>query len=142
QSKITHPDVAAAQSGPERSEHLVAPDASIALAPSKNRETEIGEAYDQPGEAARFYSLKRLPQGETEIPVERYLTAREQMREMPQYSTAEDRVLPSRSEMGNQAAPSDAAQLLLGTWTSLGPGNVGGRTRAIVIHPTNPNIMY
>lgn len=27
-------------------------------------------------------------------------------------------------------------------WTSLGPGNIGGRTRSIVIHPTNPSTMW
>ena len=27
-------------------------------------------------------------------------------------------------------------------WKSLGPGNVGGRTRALLIHPTYPNIMW
>jgi photosystem II stability/assembly factor-like uncharacterized protein len=27
-------------------------------------------------------------------------------------------------------------------WEALGPSNVGGRTRALVVHPTNPNIMY
>ncbi|MDB5051101.1 MAG: hypothetical protein JWO30_4172 [Fibrobacteres bacterium] len=27
-------------------------------------------------------------------------------------------------------------------WTPLGPGNIGGRTRSLVIHPTNPAIMY
>jgi hypothetical protein len=30
----------------------------------------------------------------------------------------------------------------LGTWTPLGPGNIGGRTRAILINPQNPTIMY
>jgi hypothetical protein len=44
--------------------------------------------YDQPGEATEFYHLKRLPEGETEIPVERYFEARERMRQIPQYSTA------------------------------------------------------
>jgi len=29
-----------------------------------------------------------------------------------------------------------------GGWTWLGPGNIGGRTRSIVIHPTNPSIMW
>ncbi len=28
------------------------------------------------------------------------------------------------------------------SWTALGPGNIGGRTRAILIHPTTPNMMY
>jgi len=30
----------------------------------------------------------------------------------------------------------------LGTWQSLGPGNVGGRTRALLIDPSNPAVMY
>ncbi|HLK62479.1 MAG TPA: hypothetical protein VKU19_03510 [Bryobacteraceae bacterium] len=29
-----------------------------------------------------------------------------------------------------------------GTWESLGPGNVGGRTRGLVIHPQNPQILW
>ena len=28
------------------------------------------------------------------------------------------------------------------SWTQLGPGNIGGRVRAIVVHPTDPNIVY
>lgn len=27
-------------------------------------------------------------------------------------------------------------------WVSVGPRNVGGRIRALIVHPTNPNIMY
>ena len=27
-------------------------------------------------------------------------------------------------------------------WTWLGPGNIGGRVRALLIHPTNPNIIW
>jgi photosystem II stability/assembly factor-like uncharacterized protein len=27
-------------------------------------------------------------------------------------------------------------------WTSLGPGNIGGRTRSIIIHPRDPNTMW
>lgn len=27
-------------------------------------------------------------------------------------------------------------------WTSLGPGNIGGRTRAIIPHPTNQNVLW
>lgn len=36
----------------------------------------------------------------------------------------------------------DAAGVYPGGWTWLGPGNIGGRVRSIVIHPTNPNIMW
>jgi hypothetical protein len=34
------------------------------------------------------------------------------------------------------------AGIARGTWTWLGPGNVGGRVRSLVIHPTNPNIIW
>ena len=103
------------------------------------------EQLDKPDEAAEFFRLKRLPEGETEIPVEKYLAAREQMNEMPQYATAENRFLPSRNELKleqerepGQIASPDA----LGAWTSLGPGNVGGRTRTLIVHPTTPTTMY
>lgn len=56
------------------------------------------EAYDQPGEAAEFYRLKRAPEGEKYVPVERYLAAREQMRRMQRYSTAQNRLLPAENE--------------------------------------------
>jgi len=92
---------------------------------------------DEPDEAMRHYLRKRLPEGETELPVEKYFEAQEQMRLMPQYSTALDRQWASRAEM---AAEPD--QQRLGAWTALGPGNIGGRTRAILINPQDPNIMY
>src|SRR5437867_805314 len=47
--------------------------------------------YDQPDEALEYYRLKRLPAGEDEIPVERYLAARERMQRMRRYSTAQER---------------------------------------------------
>ena len=34
------------------------------------------------------------------------------------------------------------AGIARGSWTWLGPGNIGGRLRPIVIHPTNPDIIY
>src|SRR5581483_7836780 len=105
------------------------------------RETEaVGherEAYDRPGEAAEFYRLKRAPEGERDVPVERYLKAREQMRRMPRYSTAQHRLLPAESD---SEAP--AEETAPGAWTPLGPGNIGGRTRALLIAPANPNVMY
>ena len=91
----------------------------------------------QPDEAAEFYRLKRVPEGETSVPVERYLTAREHMRSMRQYSTAQGRFLTAQHELQNQSEAS-----ALGTWASLGPGNIGGRTRALLIHPVTPNVMY
>lgn len=94
------------------------------------------ERYDKPAEAVSFYRKKRVPEGENEIPIERYFTARERMKTMPRYSTAERRYLR------NQAGTNRAEQEMLANWTSLGPGNIGGRTRAMVIHPQEPNIIY
>ncbi|HEV8580305.1 MAG TPA: hypothetical protein VGX68_14655 [Thermoanaerobaculia bacterium] len=74
---------------------------------------------DRPDEAQRYYLEKRLPPGDVDIPVERYLAARERMRHM---QLAEKRSF--------------------GAWSSLGPGNIGGRTRALLIHPKNPRVLY
>ncbi|MGH9847196.1 MAG: hypothetical protein ACREEM_51525, partial [Blastocatellia bacterium] len=93
--------------------------------------------YDQPAEAMEHYLRKRLPRGMTELPVERYVAAERQMNAMPRYSTALGRTLPSRA-----AIKGEPDQQSLGTWTSLGPGNIGGRARAFLIHPTNPATMY
>ncbi len=90
--------------------------------------------YDKPGEAVEFFRLKRLAEGDTELPVEKYLAAYRQMELMPQHTFGNDNLLPSRKQMGKNA--------VLPGWTSLGPGNVGGRTRALVIHPTVPTTMY
>jgi photosystem II stability/assembly factor-like uncharacterized protein len=94
------------------------------------------ERYDKPAEAVSFYLKKRVPEGEKEIPIERYFTARERMKAMPRYSTVE------RSYLRNQTAANRADQESLASWTSLGPGNIGGRTRAMLIHPQEPNIIY
>ncbi|PYS90143.1 MAG: hypothetical protein DMF64_15735 [Acidobacteria bacterium] len=113
---------------------------------------------DQPAEAVRWYLQKRLPTGMKQLPVDRYFDALEKTKLMKQYSTATQTLAPSEAEAAaanvsstntkgqshnitpNIAGGSSAG--VLGTWTNLGPGNVGGRTRALVIDPTNANIMY
>jgi outer membrane protein assembly factor BamB len=94
------------------------------------------EPYDQPGEAQEFYALKRAPVGQKAIPTQRYLAAKSRMRAMRRYSTRLSRFLP------RGRAEASAAAGALGVWTPLGPGNVGGRTRRLVIHPTVPSTMY
>lgn len=49
------------------------------------------------------------------------------------------RMIPELRAQGLALAKSAAAQL---NWEPLGPGNIGGRLRGIVVHPTNPNIVY
>ncbi|MBI4907141.1 MAG: hypothetical protein HY820_26175 [Acidobacteria bacterium] len=91
------------------------------------------DPHDSPDEAAAYYRLMTAPDGE-DIPVERYLTALNHIRRMRVYSSAHRRFLePSKDR---------ARALSLGSWEELGPGNIGGRTRSLLIHPVNHNIMY
>lgn len=98
--------------------------------------------YDSPDEALELYRRKRAPLGEQEIPVERYLRALEAMRIMPQHSTARGAVLPSRAALSAQGISPLSAAASLGAWTPLGPGNIGGRTRVLVVDPKTPRILY
>src|SRR5262245_52796041 len=85
------------------------------------------EAYDEPREAARHFTRKRLPEGERDLPVEKYFEAQERMRGMRHFSTALDRSVSNRE---NLSAPLDRVEFdpNQATWTPLGPGNIGGRT--------------
>jgi uncharacterized protein (TIGR03437 family) len=84
-------------------------------------------------EAADHFLRKRLPEGMEQLPVERYEEAMRQMSEMRRYSTS----------LGRHFAPPERSSPdALGAWTFLGPGNIGGRTRAWIIHPTSPDTMY
>ena len=96
----------------------------------------VPRPFDEPEEAQEFFALKRRPAGETGVPAERYQPALEHMKRMPQRSTRSGITLPSEADAGH--APSTA---ILSSWTPLGPGNIGGRTRGIVIDP-NGTTMY
>ncbi|MBP6821781.1 MAG: hypothetical protein KA368_09565 [Acidobacteria bacterium] len=99
------------------------------------RKREVKRA-DEPDKAIQYFLQKRLPEGETELPVEKYFQAVQEMQQMNVFSSADDRFV-SREELKNSPE-----QPKLGTWTPLGPGNIGGRTRSIIINPNDPNIMF
>lgn len=64
-----------------------------------------------------------------------YASAIQQSKMNARYSTA----------AGGAVLPSEANAPAGGTlqgWSPLGPSNQGGRTRQLLIHPTNPSIMY
>ncbi|MEI6736975.1 MAG: Calx-beta domain-containing protein, partial [Pseudomonadota bacterium] len=42
----------------------------------------------------------------------------------------------------SRTAPTKAAGVLQSRWTALGPGNVGGRLRAIIVDPRNPSRIF
>ncbi len=121
----------------------------------EGRELREEQRTDKPDEAMRYYLEQRLPKGATTLPTERYFEAKEKIKQMPRYSTERGEFLPSEAETGESDAellqraqqminPFSAGETsgVLGTWQSIGPGNVGGRTRGLLIDPGTPNTMY
>ena len=86
---------------------------------------------DNPFEAAEYFREQRV-QGEGLLPLERYATAMRHAATMRRYSLRQGAFVESLPR-----APSP-----FGTWESLGPGNIGGRTRGLVIHPQDSHIMW
>ncbi len=78
--------------------------------------------FDAPQEAQDFFMDQRLPLGGEELPSDHLLSELEKLKE---------RETTLAAQRGTATS-----------WTSIGPGNVGGRTRAIVIDPTQPSTMY
>jgi hypothetical protein len=99
---------------------------------------------DSPGEAMEYYIKKRAPEGSKTIPTERYVVAREQMRQMLQHSTAARITTNPRTgeSFDSTGTPVPSLGSIDVNWSALGPGNIGGRTRAIVIHPTSTDTMW
>ncbi len=93
----------------------------------------LTDADDSPQEAQSYFLSKRLAPGMTSYPTDRLLQAQRDALKLPLYST------PAHAFV---SAPegSLAAQAL--TWTALGPGNVGGRTRAFKFVPGSSTTIY
>ena len=96
------------------------------LAKQKRLLLDGPKRYDDPQAAMDFFLQQRLPAGSNLLPLETLRAARGQ--------------ITQRLER-KRAAASRAGRALEG-WTELGPPNIGGRTRAIVINPDNPDIMF
>ncbi|HVR39873.1 MAG TPA: hypothetical protein VMU84_12325 [Thermoanaerobaculia bacterium] len=94
---------------------------TFALACSHVDREAFPEREDEPGAAVAYYAMKRSG---TDDPQRSYAIAREQMRRLP------------RTQQQADSATFPTA------WQFLGPGNIGGRTRVLVIDPTNANTMY
>lgn len=95
-----------------------------------------GPRFDDPDKAERHYAEQRLPAGEDVDAPALYAAALDHMERMPRYSARLGAYLGAPRQGG---APPKAE---LATWEFLGPGNIGGRTRALLIHPTKPRIRW
>ena len=99
---------------------------------------------------------KRLPTGVATLSTDLYATALQQVAGMPTYSTRQGRVVaskagvssvvstssPAAQAMATGAVGASATGALAAAWEAMGPGNIGGRTRALLIHPTNHSTMW
>jgi photosystem II stability/assembly factor-like uncharacterized protein len=94
------------------------------------------EPHDSPDDAAAYHAMKRSG---TDDVFRAYSEAERQMRRMQRYATTADARIEPRSEVSTSA---EATPPPFRNWQFLGPGNVGGRTRALVIDPVEPQVMY
>lgn len=87
---------------------------------------------DHPDEAMRW-RLETLQDENGEIPEDAWSRAREHIRQMEP---------PASSGVWGVDGHLKDGGLTTGGWTSIGPGNIGGRLRSCVIHPANPAVMF
>jgi len=98
--------------------------------------------FEEPDAAAELYWQKRQGPNPSFDTAAAYRNALKHMDRMPRYSSRLGTQLETRPGASLGGVASFAAKRLLGVWESLGPGNIGGRTRALLIHPTQTEIMY
>ena len=96
-------------------------------------------ASDDPDEALKFRRLQ-LQDERGYIPPDGLQKAREHVEGMK--AAQQKRLKTQLKTEGQQGLQPEAGGIQPNSWTWLGPGNVGGRIRTIVIHPTNPNSMW
>ncbi|UXI67656.1 WD40/YVTN/BNR-like repeat-containing protein [Tahibacter amnicola] len=114
--------------------HSHAGNKALLIAAQRGKEREgPKQRFDAPREAQRFFVEQRLPPDATELDPKLYEAARRQADQLAWYSSARNSIVQG-ADYGilNE----------LSSWQSLGPGNIGGRTRVLRFHPSNPNIMY
>ena len=107
------------------------------LAKLKNKERL---RFDQPQEALAFYWSKRSPDGDpmSIAPLE---VAAEAVAQMPLFNRA-GASLAARGAAATFDPSLGPSGTLDEAWQALGPGNIGGRSRAFLIHRTQNNLMW
>jgi hypothetical protein len=103
------------------------------------RDTDLAHAETTDAMGALRFRRLQMQNEKGEIPPDALEKARKHVQEM---KAAQKARLEALRQNGEQSPQADAAGIAPDSWTWLGPGNVGGRIRSIVIHPTNPNTMW
>jgi photosystem II stability/assembly factor-like uncharacterized protein len=100
---------------------------------SEGREAAEG-LFDSADDAENFRRL-RLRDANGRIPVDGWKRAREHMARM---KAAQRERANALTKSGQSVFKPETAGIMRDSWTWLGPGNIGGRIRSIVVSPTNP----
>jgi photosystem II stability/assembly factor-like uncharacterized protein len=90
---------------------------------------DAGPRYDAPDAAEEFARAKRLSGASVADPRAAYDRAIERRAAMPSIALAAE---------GREASKAG----LPSRWEALGPGNIGGRTRVLLIDPRDPAVLY
>ncbi len=98
-------------------------------------EREPERKQDQPDKAEEWRRLAMIDE-KGKIPEGALLRAWNQAQAM----TVDSQAWPVESGSANRIDP--AAGINPSGWTWLGPGNIGGRIRSIVVHPTDPQTLW
>ncbi len=110
------------------------PASNHAVASSAAPQTEKQPGFDDALAAARMRYEMRLSEN-GKIPHDALMKAKAQRDAMIAHLGGGRGPQPPSSRLGSTSP--DA-----GTWTWIGPGNIGGRLRGIVVHPADPNVMW
>jgi len=100
------------------------------------------ERFDEPDQAAIYQRMKRRGPSPDFDTAAAYRAAHVHRDAMPRHSTRLGGPVPRMQSTEKAPKKNFVAARALGQWEPLGPGNIGGRTRTLVIHPTQPEIMY
>lgn len=113
--------------------------------------TEDKGGFDQPDAAAWHDLQRRMPAGGGDMPA-MYERGSVAMSRLGRFASRINRSIPpaqpaARVWLGDDRLTSAArarvgATNILDTWTPLGPGNIGGRTRVVRFHPTTPTTLF
>ena len=128
------------QSAPTRS---LAPERERARARMIERlKTKEQKRYDLPNEALAFYWAKRSPTGAALDPAA-ISDVSEAVAEIPVFRRS-SAATPHHTDVPLRASgeTNSASGTLQSAWQPLGPGNIGGRSRELLIHDKNPHLMW
>jgi photosystem II stability/assembly factor-like uncharacterized protein len=102
----------------------------------RRKETKPPKAYNNPDDAQRYFLDQRT--GGDPLDYSLLEAAKEELAQMPRAWIG-----PVGFEMnGEFLSPGQKAAGDIIAWTELGPGNIGGRTRALLIDPASNQNMY